>query len=280
MRAVTGKGNGRGALTLMATLTCAPLPIAAQRRDVVLATTTSVRDAGLLEHLLPRFERVTGLEVRVLAVGSGQAMALGRQGEADVLILHDPVGERQFVEDGYGVEREALMHNQFVVVGPAADPAGVRHAATAVAGLEIIAASGALFVSRGDRSGTHVKETMLWGRVGRPPDASWYRESGQGMSATLQIAAELRAYTITDLGTFLAHKAPLDLQILVQDDAILLNPYHVVIANPGLFDWVNATGGRSLSAFLRSPETQALIAEFGRAEYGRSLFLPDALPTR
>ena len=280
MKAVAGKGHDRWALTLMATLICAPLPIAAQRRDIVLATTTSVRDAGLLEHLLPRFERVTGLEVRVLAVGSGQAMALGRQGEADVLILHDPVGEKQFVEDGYGVEREALMHNQFVVVGPAADPAGVRRAATAVAGLETIAASGAVFVSRGDRSGTHVKETMLWGRVGRPPDPSWYRESGQGMSATLQIAAELRAYTITDVGTFLAHKAPLDLQILVQDDAILLNPYHVVIANPDRFDWVNAAGGRSLSAFLRSPETQALIAEFGREAYGTSLFLPDAVPTR
>ena len=207
-------------------------------------------------------------------------MALGRRGEAGVLILHDPVGEEQFVEDGYGVEREALMHNHFVLVGPSADPAGIRRAATVVAGLETIAASGALFVSRGDRSGTHVKETMLWGRVGRPPDPSWYRESGQGMSATLQIAAELGAYTITDVGTFLAHKSPLDLQILIEDDDILLNPYHVVIANPELFGWVNATGGRSLSAFLRSPETQALIAEFGRAEYGRSLFLPDVVPLR
>ncbi len=280
MKTAAGKGNGHWALMLMATLFCVPLPIAAQRRDIVLATTTSVRDAGLLEYLLPRFERVTGLAVRVLAVGSGQAMALGRRGEADVLILHDPVGEEQFVEDGYGVEREALMHNHFVLVGPAADPAGVRRAATAAAGLETIAASGALFVSRGDRSGTHVKETMLWEHVGRLPDPSWYRESGQGMSATLQIAAELRAYTITDVGTFLAHKAPLDLQILVEDDDILLNPYHVVIANPELFGWVNATGGRSLSAFLRSPETQALIAEFGRVEYGRPLFLPDAVTTR
>ena len=137
MKTVAGKGNGRWALTLMATLICAPLPIAAQRRDIVLATTTSVRDAGLLEHLLPRFELVTGLEVRGLAVGSGQAMALGRQGEADVLILHDPVGERQFVEDGYGVEREALMHNQFVVVGPAADPAGVRPAVPASLGIRV-----------------------------------------------------------------------------------------------------------------------------------------------
>ncbi len=271
--------HGRPSPALMMLVAVLAVPAAAQQRsDVILATTTSVRDAGLLAHLLPRFERTTGVTVRVVAVGSGQAMALGRGGEADVLILHDPEGERRFVEDGYGIEREPLMHNQFVLVGPTADPAGARGAETAAAALEVVGRAGALFVSRGDRSGTHVKEAALWRSAGLQTDPEWYRESGQGMSATLQIANELRAYTISDIATLLAHKAPLDLRIFVEDDPALLNPYHVVVANPERFPWVNAAGGRALSAFLRSPDIQSVIYRFGREEHGRSLFLPDAVP--
>ena len=249
---------------------------AGAQQDIVLATTTSVRDAGLLQYVLPEFERRSGITVRVLAVGSGQAMALGRRGEADVLILHDPVGELEFVDEGFGIEWRALMHNYFVLIGPPNDPARVRGVGTAAAALAAIAHTGALFVSRGDRSGTHVREETLWRLAGVDPDPQWYRESGQGMSATLQIADELRAYTLADIGTLLAHKAPLELDVFIEHDPALFNAYHIVVANPDRFEWINARGGRALSDFLRSPEIQASIGAFGRAEFGRSLFVPDA----
>lgn len=253
-----------------------PLVAGAQGRDdIVLATTTSVRDAGLLQHLLPRFERISGTTVRVLAVGSGQAMALGRRGEADVLILHDPQGEEDFVAEGYGVEREALMHSHFVLLGPPSDPAVIRQAVTAAAALASIASSRALFLSRGDRSGTHVKERGLWRAADVEPDPEWHWESGQGMGATLQIADELGAYTIVDIGTYLAHKSPLALEIFIEDDPALFNPYHIVVANPERFAWVNVEAARALSRFLRSPEIQQAIGEFGRGAYGRPLFVPD-----
>jgi tungstate transport system substrate-binding protein len=244
-----------------------------QARDVVLATTTSVRDAGLLDALLPRFEREHGIRVKVVAVGSGQAMELGRRGEADILILHDPEGEARFVAQGYGIERRALMRNEFVLVGPSADPARVRGRSAAEA-FSAIARAGAPFVSRGDRSGTHVKELALWALSGSQPARSWYREAGQGMGATLVIADQLRAYTLTDVGTLLSHKAPLDLPILVEGDSVLQNPYHVILANPDRFPHTHAAEARAFRDYLLAPETQRAIGAFRKEELGRSLFVP------
>ncbi len=243
--------------------------------DVVLATTTSVRDAGLLEVLLPPFESTTGYRVRVIAVGSGQAMVLGRRGEADILILHDPQGERAFVEAGFGVERAPLMHNEFVIVGPPTDPARVR-GRTAAEAFARVAERKALFVGRGDRSGTDVREQALWNAAGMRPERAWYRESGQGMSASLQIANQLRAYVLTDIGTLLSHRARLDLEILVESDPALQNVYHVVLVNPDRFAWINASGARALRDYLVSSAAQRAIGAFGVAESGRPLFFPDA----
>lgn len=248
----------------------------AQAHDIILATTTSVRDAGLLDALLPPFERTAGYTVKVIAVGSGQAMELARRGEADLLILHDPAGEERFVADGFGIERRALMHNEFVLVGPAGDPAQVR-GRSAVVAFRRIAAAAAPFVSRGDRSGTHVKELALWHRADRTPAPGWYRETGQGMGATLVIASELVAYTLTDVATFLGHRLPPELEILVEGDSLLRNPYHVVRANPARFPHVNAAGATALWSYLLSPETQRAIGEFRRAELGRAIFVPDAV---
>jgi tungstate transport system substrate-binding protein len=242
-----------------------------QQRDILLATTTSVRDAGLLDAILPSFERRSGIRVKVVAVGSGQAMALGRRGEADILVLHDPAAEVAFVADGYGIDRRPLMHNEFVLVGPSADQAGVRGLGAAAA-FRRIAAVRAPFVSRGDSSGTHVKEATVWRIAGVEPSGDWYKESGQGMGATLVIADQLRAYTLTDIGTRLAHKAPLDLPILVEGDSVLSNPYHVILANPERFPHVQPSGARALWTYLLSEETQAAIGEFRREEFGRALF--------
>jgi tungstate transport system substrate-binding protein len=244
------------------------------QRDLVLATTTSVRDAGLLDFLLPPFEREAGRRVKVVAVGSGQAMELGRRGEADILILHDPRGEELFVREGYGIEREQLMYNEFVVAGPRSDPAGVRWLRDAASALAGIASAGARFVSRGDRSGTHKKELELWRRAGIEPQGTWYLESGQGMAATLQIANELQAYVLADIGTFLAHRYPLDLEILLSGDTALFNPYHVVLANPEKFPWVDLQGARALKEYLLSDRGQRAIEAFGRDRFGRSLFHP------
>lgn len=234
--------------------------------EVVLATTTSVRDAGLLDVLLPPFEQRTGLRVKVIAVGSGQAMELGKRGEADLLIVHDPAGEEAFMAAGFGVERLALMRNWFVLVGPPADPAGVRGRSVEEA-MRALARSGSLFVSRADRSGTHAKEDRIWELAGIAPARPWYRESGQGMSATLQIASELGAYTLTDIGTLRSHKSPLALEILVAGDTLLANPYHILRPDPARFPWINGEGGRLLAAYLLEPATQAAITAFGQGMF-------------
>jgi tungstate transport system substrate-binding protein len=262
----------RLALTLAA-LIGIPHAAAAQSGDIVLATTTSVRDAGLLDQLLPPFERATGHTVKVVAVGSGQAMELGRRGEADILILHDPAGEERFVADGFGIERRALMRNEFLLVGPAIDPARAR-GLDVVSAFRAIAGSGATFVSRGDRSGTHVKEQAVWAAAGVEPAGPWHRESGQGMGATLLITDQLRAYALTDVATFLGHQYPLDLVVLVEGDTLLRNPYHVILANPARFPRVNAAGATALWSYLLAPETQKKIGEFRKAELGRAIFVP------
>ncbi len=256
-----------------------PLPSSAsQSPDVILATTTSTRDAGLLDSLLPVFERQTRYRVKVIAVGSGQALAMGRRGDADVVLSHAPEAERVLVDSGYFVRRRLVMHNEFLVVGPAADAAGLRGLSDAVAAFRRLAERRAPFVSRGDQSGTHQREQLLWKRTGIAPPTrdGWYVESGQGMGATLQLADEKRAYTLTDRATYLAWRDKLQLVPMVEGDSLLYNVYHVLELNPKNAARVNLAGGRALADFFVAPETQALIAQFGKARFGQSLFVPDA----
>src|SRR5881398_277283 len=254
-------------------------PFTAQSKEIILATTTSTRDAGLLDSLLPVFERRTGYRVKVIAVGSGQALAMGRRGDADVVLSHAPEAERLLVDSGYFVRRRLVMHNEFLVVGPATDPAGLRGLSDAVAAFRRLAERRAPFVSRGDQSGTHQREQLLWKRTGMtapPPRDGWYVESGQGMGATLQLADEKRAYTLTDRATYLAWRDKLQLVPMVEGDSLLYNVYHVLELNPKNAARVNLAGGRALAEFFVAAETQALIAGFGKARFGQSLFVPDA----
>lgn len=251
----------------------AALPASAQSREVILATTTSVRDAGLLDTLLPPFERSRGITVRVVAVGSGQAMEMARRGEADIVILHDPPNELVFMRDGYGVDRRALMQNEFVLVGPPDDPAEARGRDVTEA-FGRIASRQARFASRGDRSGTHAREMRIWENVGQRPEGDWYIETGQGMGATLVIADQLAAYTLTDIGTWLANRAPFSLAVLVEGDPMLVNPYHVIRVNPDRFVRLNVDGARALQDYLTSEQARAIIGSFGVARFGRPLFIP------
>ena len=259
-------------------------PSTIQSSQVLLATTTSTRDAGLLDSLLPVFARQTGYRVKVIAVGSGQALEMGRRGDADVVLSHAPEAERVLADSGYFLHRRLVMHNDFLIVGPAADPAGLRGLSDAVAALRRTAAARATFISRGDRSGTHQRELQLWKQAGVTPPAGvgvgvgvgWYIESGQGMAATLQMADEKRGYTITDRATYLAWRDKLQLVPQVEGDSLLYNVYHVMEVNPKNAPRVNTAGGKAFADFLVAPETQALIGAFGRSRFGQSLFVPDA----
>lgn len=256
-------------------------PTARQTSQVILATTTSTRDAGLLDSLLPVFERQTGYRVIVVAVGSGQALALGKRGDADVVLSHAPDEERALTDSGYFTRRRRVMHNDFLLVGPPRDPAHVAGGHDVVAALRRLAAARAAFVSRGDESGTHQLERALWRRAGLEPPApgsGWYVESGQGMGATLQMADQMRAYTLSDRATYLAWRDRLELVPLVEGDPALFNVYHVLDVNPRSAPRVNVAGGRALADFFVAPATQALIAQFGRTRFGggQRLFVPDA----
>jgi tungstate transport system substrate-binding protein len=259
-------------------LCAAAILLAAQSAVVLLATTTSTRDAGLLDSLLPVFERQTGYSVKVIAVGSGQALELGRRGDADVVLSHAPEAEQALVDSGYFVRRRLVMHNEFLIVGPPDDPAGIRGMQGAAAALRRIDSLGAPFVSRGDRSGTHQRELLLWREAGvvTPPTGGWYMESGQGMGQTLQMADEKRAYALTDIATYLAWRDRVGLVPLVQGDPALYNVYHVLELNPKNAPRINLRGGQALADFFVAPATQRLIGEFGRRRFGRSLFVPDA----
>lgn len=257
-----------------------PSSTAAQSREILLATTTSTRDAGLLDALLPIFERETAYRVKVIAVGSGQALALGRRGDADLVLAHAPAAERALVDSGLLLRRRLVMHNDFLVVGPASDPVGLRGLTDPVAALRRFTSGSGAFVSRGDQSGTHKLEQRLWRLCGVTPPASrdggWYLESGQGMAATLRMADEKRAYTITDRATYLTWRDRLQLVPMVEGDTLLYNVYHVMEVNPANAPRVNVAGGRALAEWLVSPETQRRIGEFGRDRFGMSLFVPDA----
>jgi tungstate transport system substrate-binding protein len=245
-------------------------------RDVILATTTSTQDSGLLDVLVPAFEQTSGYRVKTVAVGTGQALALGQRGEADVLLVHAPDSEKQFMEAGHGTSRRLVMHNDFILVGPPDDPAGVKGEPVTEA-LKKIAETGALFVSRGDNSGTHQLEQKLWqGAAIDPKGQRWYQESGTGMGATLNVAAEKRAYTLADRGTFLALKDKLGLAPLIKGDRVLLNIYSVITIDPKKNERINATGGQAFADFVVSAPAQALIKDFGVAKFGEPLFIPDA----
>ena len=245
-------------------------------KTVILATTTSTQDSGLLDVLVPLFEKESGLQVKTISVGSGQAMKMGEKGEADVLLVHSPEAEKKFMADGFGVSRRLVMHNDFIIVGPAADPAGIKGAGAADA-LKRIAQAGIIFASRGDNSGTHAKEKGLWKAAAVNPDGKkWYQQTGLGMGQTLNVAAEKKGYTITDRATYLSLKKGLGLEILVEGDGKLLNIYHVIELNTVKWPKVNAQGGKAFADFMVAKKTQEIINRFGVDKFGAPLFFPDA----
>jgi tungstate transport system substrate-binding protein len=246
--------------------------------ELILATTTSTDNSGLLDTLIPRYEERSGDSVKIIPVGSGAAMSMGERGDADVLLVHSPAAELAFVDAGFGIERARVMFNDFIIVGPAEDPAGIGHMSDTAGAFAAIKAHSARFISRGDDSGTHAKEKTLWDAAGLevPSTDEWYAESGQGMAATLTIAAETSAYTLTDRATWLSVSDPERLPLLVEGDERLFNVYHVIVVNPDLHDRVNAEAARRFRAFLLEPATQQLIGEFGGEQYGQPLFTPYA----
>jgi tungstate transport system substrate-binding protein len=245
-------------------------------RPVIMATTTSTQDTGLLDALVPILERERNLKVKVVAVGSGEALAMGRRGDADVLLVHSPKDEEKFMADGVGSLRLAVMHNDFVLVGSAADPARAKGLLVLDA-LQKIAAAKAPWASRGDKSGTHKRELELWqkAKLGEPawPGAV---STGQGMGETVRIASEKGAYTLIDRGTYLAVKSTLAVVIIAEGGADLLNPYSVIVVNPDKVPKVHAKEAREVADWLVLPATQKLIGEFGKAKLGQALFVPDA----
>jgi tungstate transport system substrate-binding protein len=254
-----------------------PLARAGDERPIILATTTSTQDSGLLDVLVPMFEKKTGIDVKVVAIGTGQALALGARGEADVVLCHAPDLEKKYVADGSMTDRRLVMHNDFVFVGPDTDPAHVRGTEQAVAVVKKIADAKATFVSRGDNSGTDILEKRLWKASGiDPKGAPWYLEAGQGMGATLRLTSEKRGYTLSDRGTYLAQRKTIELDILSQGDPELRNIYHVMLVNPAKFPKVNSSGAKAFADFLVSAEAQAVIRSFGREKFGEPLFFPDA----
>lgn len=250
---------------------------ASTKTDLLLVSTTSTQDSGLLDVLLPAFTAKTGYQVQLIATGSGQALKIAEQGNADVILLHSPAAEKEFMSKGLGIDRRLVMHNDFVIVGPPSDPASLHSQPTLDSVFKVIGSAGATFVSRGDDSGTHVKELALWKNAGLDPHGqSWYLETGQGQGATLSIASEKGGYALTDRATFLAYQKNIDLKILVEDDPALLNVYHVITVNPERYPNMNLEGAKAFADFLTSQEGQAIIAGYGLDQYGQPLFFADA----
>lgn len=250
----------------------APTP---QNKTVILSSTTSTRDTGLLDVLIPQFEAKTGYTVKPIYNGSGQAIALGEKGEADVLLTHVPSAEKPDVDNGTFINYRLVMHNDFVIVGPPDDPAKID-GLSSVDAFKKIAAAKAIFISRGDNSGTNIMENSIWKKAGITPSGNWYLKSGQGMGPTLLMASQKKGYTLTDRGTYLAQQKNLTLNILVQGEKALLNIYHVEQVNPARFPKVNADGAKAFVDFMVSPDTQEMIADFGKDKYGQPLFFADA----
>ena len=245
--------------------------------EVILATTTSTYDSGLMDVLEPIFEDQMEYDLKVIPVGTGQALAMGERGDADVLLVHAPSSELELVESGAAINRQLVMHNDFIIIGPEDDPAGIEGTTSAADAFTTIHESEATFVSRGDDSGTHKKEKAIWESAGLDPEGqSWYEQSGQGMGATLQIANQKDAYTLSDRGTYLALSENLELVVLVEGDPVLFNVYHVMQVNPEEFDKVNDEGGAAFVDFMISEEVQDIIKDFGVDKFGQPLFIPDA----
>jgi len=252
---------------------------AAEKR-LRLSTTTSTENSGLLAALLPPFEARFGVRVDVIPVGTGKALRLAEGGDVDVTLAHAPELEEQFIEQGFGVNRRYVMYNDFVIVGPVRDPAGIRGMPDAKKAFEQIAKSVCVFISRGDRSGTHTKELFIWKDTGLSQSLPWYLEAGRGMGAVLVMADQKQAYTLTDRGTFLALRQKVNLEILVEGDPVLFNPYHVIAVNPARHPHVNYLEAMLFIGWLTSPEGQQIIARFGTDAFGRPLFVPGAAGVR
>jgi len=275
------------AILLFATLGCAKqetkietpkdeTPKVEVPRDIILATTTSTQDSGLLDVLVPVFEKEFGYLIKTIAVGTGQALAMGEKGEADALLTHAPDSEMKLVEADDIINYKLVMHNDFVIVGPSSDPAGIKGQSTSADAFKKIAENQGLFVSRGDDSGTHKKELAIWKTAGIEVGGSWYQETGSGMGQTINIASEKDGYTLTDRATYLALKENLRLEILVEGEPNLLNIYHVAQVNPKKSDLINAQGAKDFVEFMVSEKAQQIIGEFGVDKFGTPLFFPDA----
>lgn len=243
-------------------------------RNIILATTTSTQDSGLLDILIPIFEKDTGYIVKTIAVGTGQALEMGKNGDADVLLTHSPASERELLDRGDIINYNLVMHNDFIIVGPSDDPASIK-GNTSSDGFANIANSNSIFISRGDDSGTHKKELSIWKSAGIEPSDSWYQETGSSMGHTLNVASEKAGYTITDRATYLALLDNLHLEILIEGEKDLLNIYHVMQVNPNKSKLINEPGARAFVEFMLSEKGQKLIGEFGVEEFGFPLFFPD-----
>lgn len=257
----------------------AAVPRGGDPRAIILATTTSTQDSGLLDVLVPLFEKQGGWQVKTVAVGTGAALALGARGEADVVLVHAPEAEKKWFADGNGTERLLVMHNDFIITGPPADPARIKGDRSALDALKQVAAKQAAWISRDDNSGTDQLEKQLWQDAGRSPKGSgWYVTSGQGMGATLTVADQKDAYTVSDRATYLARKSSIQSVIMVEGDPVLLNIYHVMPVNQARFPNVkiNTAGGKAFADFMVAPATQTVIGDFGKDKYGQALFFPDA----
>jgi tungstate transport system substrate-binding protein len=244
--------------------------------DVVILTTTTTQDSGILTHLTEAFAKATGWRTKTIVAGSGDILKQGARGEGDVVLTHSPAAEKAWMQEGYATSRRLVMYNDFIVIGPPHDPAQIKGLAAAEA-LKRIAETHAAFVSRGDQSGTHVRELAMWKRAGVDPKGQpWYRETGQGQGLTMEVASQHQAYAFTDRGTYLVHERRLGMAILVENDPALFNIYHVMPVDPQKFPKVNGKGGQAFADFLISPDGQQVIGAFGKEKYGRSLFVPAA----
>lgn len=245
---------------------------AQEDRVVILATTTSVQDTGLLDVLIGAFQKETAYTVKPIAVGTGQALAMGKSGEADILWVHSPADEKQFVDGGYGINRTTFMHNDFVILGPKNDPAKAIGTKNAVEVFKKVAAVKSLFISRGDNSGTHKKEKAIWKDAGVSPDKNAYMEVGQGMSQTVAVANEKQGYVLADRSTYLSLKKSIDLVIVCEGDPALINYYSLILVNPNKFPKVNIEGAKALFNFLLSKDSQDIVDNFGKEKFGKQLF--------
>ncbi len=266
-----------GTLTFIAIMTILSFSTSYAQERLRLATTTSVENSGLLYALIPPFEKMFNIKVDVIPVGTGKAMQLGKSGDVDVILVHDPVSEEKFIAQGWGINRREVMYNDFIIIGPKTDPVHIRGIKSTSEALARIAKMKYPFISRGDESGTHKKEVSLWKDVGIQPGGSWYYEAGQGMGAVIKMAHEKMAYTLADRGTYLVFRDKVDLVVLLDGDSRLYNPYSVIAVNPAKFPHVNYIKAMAFIGWLTSREGQGIIKDFARDRFKQPLFIPMAI---